>query len=228
MPKKTTFHKKLENGEFLKWATTNWAAHFRNSLFVAANFGNSWFVVDPFKKVFRKSRFLAYLSLLWVVFWLLTLLQSCDMYILQKKWSKRSFLREIRAQTFYTPLYGVATAYSTNENPSTHKLSRAINYTSAQLVFAEVWLWSNVSLIKSDPRDPMDTPLDPKGHPCLTAPLAPWDTPDVPLDPIQLKTRNVAWGITNFCTVYPGSCLCFDHGCCFHESHVENRQRQGI
>ena len=41
---------------------------------------------------------------------------------------KRSILREIRAQTFYYPLYGVATAYSTNENPSTDKLSRVINY----------------------------------------------------------------------------------------------------
>ena len=41
---------------------------------------------------------------------------------------KRSFLPEIGAWTFYYPLYGVATAYSTNENPSTDKLSRAINY----------------------------------------------------------------------------------------------------
>ena len=38
---------------------------------------------------------------------------------------KRSFLPEIGA--FYYPLYGVATAYSTNENPSTDKLSRTIN-----------------------------------------------------------------------------------------------------
>ena len=46
----------------------------------------------------------------------------------KKNGQKRSILREIRAQTFYYPLYGVATAYSTNENPSTDKLSRAINY----------------------------------------------------------------------------------------------------
>ena len=36
----------------------------------------------------------------------------------KKNGQKRSILREIRAQTFYYPLYGVATAYSTNEMPS--------------------------------------------------------------------------------------------------------------
>ena len=52
-------------------------------------------------------------------FLLITLIYSDDMYILQKKNGKKcSILREIRAQTFYYPLYGEATAYSTNENPS--------------------------------------------------------------------------------------------------------------
>ena len=41
---------------------------------------------------------------------------------------KRSFLPEIGEWTFYYPLYGVATTYSTNEDPSINKLSRAINY----------------------------------------------------------------------------------------------------
>ena len=49
-------------------------------------------------------------------------------YSAKKIGLKRSFLPEIGAWTFYYPLYGVATAYSTNENPSTDKLSRAINY----------------------------------------------------------------------------------------------------
>ena len=49
-------------------------------------------------------------------------------YFAKKIGQKRSILREIRAQTFYYPLYGVATAYSTNENPSKDKLSRAMNY----------------------------------------------------------------------------------------------------
>ena len=56
------------------------------------------------------------------------------MYILQKKiGQQRSFLRGIRAQTFCTSLHGVATAYSTNENPSTDKLSTAINYEAVGL-----------------------------------------------------------------------------------------------
>ena len=55
---------------------------------------------------------------------------SWHVYSAKKIGQKRSFLHEIRAQTFYYTLYGVATAYSTNENPSTDKLNRAINYRS--------------------------------------------------------------------------------------------------
>ena len=40
---------------------------------------------------------------------------------------KRLFLREIGAQTFFTFMYEVATRYSTNENPCSDKLSRAIS-----------------------------------------------------------------------------------------------------
>ena len=69
-----------------------------------------------------------------VNFWLLTFLQSNVMKILQKKLgSKRSFLREIGAHIFYTPMYEVAIAYSTNKNPSPEKLSRAINYSVGRM-----------------------------------------------------------------------------------------------
>ena len=63
-------------------------------------------------------------------------------YFAKKIGQKRSILREIRAQTFYYPLYGVATAYSTNENPSTDKLSRAINYLHREHPFGNVWFSS--------------------------------------------------------------------------------------
>ena len=63
-------------------------AHFRNSWFGLAHFGNSRFGAGPFKKTFEKMSFLACFPLLWVIFWLLTLVQSDDMDILQKKWSK--------------------------------------------------------------------------------------------------------------------------------------------
>ena len=41
---------------------------------------------------------------------------------------KQSFLCEIRAQTFFTLTYGVAAAYSTNDNPSREKLSDWIEW----------------------------------------------------------------------------------------------------
>ena len=60
------------------------------------------------------------------------------MYILHKKnGQKRSILCEIRTQSFYYPLYGVATAYLTNENPSTDKSSRAINNRSPKAYKAQ-------------------------------------------------------------------------------------------
>ena len=51
----------------------------------------------------------------------------------KKLGSKRSFLREIGAHIFYTPMYEVAIAYSTNKNPSPEKLSRAINYSVGRM-----------------------------------------------------------------------------------------------
>ena len=62
------------NGEFLKWAATKRAAHFRNS----------WFVVGLFKKFLEKNRFFCIFSTSMSRFWLLTFLQSVDMYILKK------------------------------------------------------------------------------------------------------------------------------------------------
>ena len=98
------------NEEFPKWATTNQellkcdsgfvVAHFKNSSFVAPLFGNSHFVAGSLK----------------------------EFSICEKAWSKQSFLGEIRAQPFFTLTYGVADAYSTNDNPSREKLSDWIEW----------------------------------------------------------------------------------------------------
>ena len=53
--------------------------------------------------------------------------------------------------------------------------------------------------------NPQASPLLPGPH--LKSPLTQWDPLDVPLDPGQLTTRNVAWGIADFCIVYPWSCI---------------------
>ena len=53
-----------------------------------------------------------------------------------------------------------------------------------------------------------DVPIDP-----FRPPEGPSRPLNMPLDPIgpfriteQLKSRNVAWEIADFCTIYPGSC----------------------
>ena len=130
--------------EFLNWAGSfqefsicgssiqeflNWAGPFREFLIWGGTFQEFLIWGWPFYENFLENCvFLACFWLQWISFWLPTLIYSDDMYILQKKnGQKRSILCEIRTQSFYYPLYGVATAYPTNENPSTDKLSRAIN-----------------------------------------------------------------------------------------------------
>ena len=64
-----------------------------------------------YENILRNVNILVCSPLLSVNFWLLTLIQSVDMDIRQKEnGSKRSFLPEIGAQTFYTPLFAVTTA----------------------------------------------------------------------------------------------------------------------
>ena len=86
-------------------------AHFRNSWFGLAHFGNSRFGAGPFKKTFEKMSFFGMFSTPMSNF-----LASNSYSIRWHGYSakrigpKRSFLREIGAQTFYYPLYAVATA----------------------------------------------------------------------------------------------------------------------
>ena len=124
MQKKRFFSKNFlkrptTNQEFLKCAARFVAAHFKNSPFVAAHirnswfvvahFGNSWFEAGPFKKVLRESRFLACFPLLWVIFWLLTLLQSVGIDIPQKDWCK-TLIPAWKRSLNILHLHGVATA----------------------------------------------------------------------------------------------------------------------
>ena len=58
------------------------------------------------------------------------------------------------------------------------------------------------------PLDSLDVATDP-----FRSPEGPSGPLNMPLDPIgpfriteQLKSRNVAWEIADFCTIYPGSC----------------------
>ena len=81
------------------------------------------------KKSLEKIVFLACFPLLWVVFWLiLTPLQSIDIHILQKKkWSKTLIpARNKSSKIFHPHLWSSQPLL--NENPTTDKLSRAINY----------------------------------------------------------------------------------------------------
>ena len=89
-----------------------WAGPFQEFLIWAGPFREFSIWCWPIQKIFWENViFLACFPLLWVVFWLLTLIQSDDVDILQKIIGpKRSFLCEIGAQTFYYPPYAVATA----------------------------------------------------------------------------------------------------------------------
>ena len=92
------------NQEFLKCATWFELAHFGNSQFVVAHFRNSsielahfeisWFVAAHFRNslsldllnfFLENFVFLACFQLLWISFWILTLIHSDDMDILQKE-----------------------------------------------------------------------------------------------------------------------------------------------
>ena len=80
----------------------------------ASNPGNlptSLLLISRMKKILRKKNafFGVFLTVL-VQFWFLTLIYSYDMDILQKNGSKRPFLPEIDAQTFWYTLYRVTTA----------------------------------------------------------------------------------------------------------------------
>ena len=86
--------------------------------------------------------------------------------------------------------------------------------------------WSPGTLLTS-PMNPQASPLLPGPH--LKSPLTQWDPLDVPLDPGQLTTRNVAWGIADFCIVYPWSCIIVtlsnamtcNHDCHRHYHHYQ-------
>ena len=86
-------------------------AHFRNSWFGLAHFGNSRFGAGPFKKTFEKMSFFGMFSTPMSNF---SASNSYSIrwhgYSAKRIGPKRSFLREIGAQTFYYPLYAVATA----------------------------------------------------------------------------------------------------------------------
>ena len=86
-------------------------AHFGNSRFGLAHSGNSQFGAGPSKKTFGKMTFFGRFSTPMSNFSASNSYSiSWHGYSAKKIGPKRSFLREIRAQTFYYPLYAVATA----------------------------------------------------------------------------------------------------------------------
>ena len=95
--------------------------HFRNSWFELAHFGISWIVVahfrnslfeaGPFKKLFSKLRFFGMFFTSMNQFLASNShLFRWHVYSAKKIGQKCTFLHEIRAQTFYYPIYGVTTA----------------------------------------------------------------------------------------------------------------------
>jgi len=91
------------------------------------------------------SCFFCVFPLFWSRFWFLTLIYSYDMDILQKNGSKRPFLPEIDAQTFWYTLYRVTTACCVSwQIPKTQQgnLLNIINGSNDSIRFFEPSLYS--------------------------------------------------------------------------------------
>ena len=97
-----------------------WPAYFRNSRFGLAHFRNFRFSVGQFKTLMRKCLFGTFPTPMRQFLASVPSLLTWHVYSAKKISLRRSFLREIGAQTFYT--------CSTNKNPSKHKLSGHMCY----------------------------------------------------------------------------------------------------